>query len=217
MTLNLAVCLCQCVSQSTLQDTYRPTYTHILVILKMCHNAASENEQIDKCIENGMPYKIIKTLKYTMRRRAVAANAVYNKNDDEGERQLTDTGSEYTEDLSENENVLLREKNNKTFPTKCPFGHGSITPIKNTVDSSLHLPQPLPNMYERLSSQSDKLDIYSAADTTNIVNVSGSFENTVPGEVYSDDILSKGTQFTRRLTLLMQQAIRCLQTSKSYT
>ncbi|XP_023300767.2 uncharacterized protein LOC111682993 isoform X1 [Lucilia cuprina] len=201
----------------------------------MCHNSVLENEQIEKCIENGMPTKIIKTIKYTMRKRA--ANEEFKQKQQQQEK----------EEIETLEKMQQKSENNKTEQlqtsasiSKCPFGHGKFTNAANNFFSTNLTTPPRPtlnddefnfsnnnnnNLYERFPRQISQTDNGNNVITNlsghcnendaNVVNSSSLLLAT--GEIYNEDILAKSTQLTREFAYKMQQAIRRLQTSKIYT
>lgn len=191
----------------------------------MCHNSVLENEQIEKCIENGMPTKLIKTIKYTMRKRA--ANEEFNQ------KLLQQTKQEEQQNILNNN---VKSENIKSTPSttnpvsRCPFGHGKfLTPTTNATffntpsSSSTHIKEFYfsnnNNVHERFST--------SLTNGNTITNLSGHFNENdaanvadnllASGKIYNDDILAKSTQLTREVAFVMQQAIKRLQSSKIYT
>lgn len=207
----------------------------------MCHNSVFENEQIEKCIENGMPEKLIKTIKYTMRKRANDSN---NKNQKIKQQQ--------EEEQKESENMIKeiptqqpQQQQQTTFVSKCPFGHGklttpSATPLAstffttaantNTTTTSTNITQDL-NLSLNNNNNNTNSNIFlkhfpqiyqlSTRITEKYVDMSKSNNSgqqyNKDNEIYNDDILAKSTQLTREFAQTMQQAIRGLQNSKIYT
>lgn len=216
----------------------------------MCHNSIVENEQIDKCIENGMPHKIIKTIQYTMRKRAA--------NEEDREQKLLQQQSNNTDIVSKRnfqdplKTSTMADTKPATFISKCPFGHGRFSNSTSSPATSKSLIPPAAEIppFTNLSSNNNNFEFPTilndnfhqitqlstniAATTTtttvgdndsnNITNLSGHYDSSsisskVPTgkEVYNDDILAKSTQLTKQFTYNMQQAIRRLQSSKTYT
>ncbi|KAM7350532.1 uncharacterized protein ACRADG_009093 [Cochliomyia hominivorax] len=191
----------------------------------MCHNSVLENEQIEKCIENGMPTKLIKTIKYTMRKRAANEEIIKQQQQQQNP-------------LNNNNNILNDLPNNKAPVSKCPFGHGKFlsSPAPSTIlfSSSNSQLKELDltnnnnnnnNLYEisPLSAKINKTENGNSLATpiTDITNLSGHFISDdnllVTGKIYNDDILAKSTQLTRDVAFVMQQALKKLQCSKIYT
>ncbi|XP_075154323.1 uncharacterized protein LOC142227961 isoform X2 [Haematobia irritans] len=180
----------------------------------MCHNSLRESEQINKCIENGMPEKIVKAVKYTIRRR-VADAAVYAEN-----KNTTDLVDRGHSDI--NTAAVETTPPKGIFQMKCPFAHGLlISPISTK--------EPLPNSNAVPSNEYGELTLSSRpslestpilqinGNTSDITNLDGHFEKLPSEAIYNEDILAKGTQFTKNLTFQMQHTIRRLQKSKLYT
>lgn len=186
----------------------------------MCHNSVLENEQIEKCIENGMPTKLIKTIKYTMRKRA--ANEELN--------QRLSTIQTKQEELNLLPNNNIKSENIKTTPvSRCPFGHGKFStpttvtffksPSSSTSTQINEMDISNNNFHERFPAS-------SISNGNTITNLSGHFNENdanaadnllAMGKIYNDDILAKSTQLTRQVAFVMQQAIKRLQSSKIYT
>lgn len=213
----------------------------------MCHNSVLENEQIEKCIENGMPTKIIKTIKYTMRKRA--ANKEINE---KIPQQQISTHEKSSTKIDKSEQTNTQESLNSSPPaviSKCPFGHGKFStpaatifsiplapPTKTTSASlmadDLKFSNNNNNLYETFPQISHlnagitttpKTKLTATDNGNTIRNLSGQFDDDHPklllatGKIYNDDILAKSTQLTREFAYTMQQAIRRLQSSKTYT
>ncbi|XP_065364995.1 uncharacterized protein LOC135958059 [Calliphora vicina] len=186
----------------------------------MCHNSVLENEQIEKCIENGMPTKIIKTIKSTMRKRAA-------NNEELKQKPLKiEAFSNNFNNNTDNMEQTKPQQTNTTFVSKCPFGHGKfstpsttffsapLTTTNNTTAAAAPLMDEFDNsnnLYERFPQISQL--------STKITNLSGHNDGNMlaKGKIYNDDILAKSTQLTREFAYKMQQAIRTLQSSKIYT
>ncbi|XP_073834217.1 uncharacterized protein [Musca autumnalis] len=178
----------------------------------MCHNSVLENEQIDKCIENGMPQKVIKAVKYTMRRRAIEEEAA-KKQMEITERQISKQSAAA----------------NETFQMKCPFGHGRIKPAAATSVNPTDLPSFASNPADSLESllmrrKSSTTTVTTSIEslscaTEKITNLNGLLEELPVHEssIYQDDILAKSTLLTKKLTFHMQQKLARLQQSKLYT
>lgn len=201
----------------------------------MCHNSVVENEQIEKCIENGMPTKIIKTIKYTMRKRAV---------NEETSQKQQQTMLNQNSIINNNKNVQNIQP--QEFVSKCPFGFGKLnttaatilltplTPATTTATSSL-----IENEFEflntnktieeyerfaQISQLSTKITATTAKDNGNAISkLSGHLEDDTgklllaTKKIYNDDILAKSTQLTREFAYKVQQEIRKLQNCKIYT
>lgn len=206
----------------------------------MCHNSVFENEQIEKCIENGMPEKLIKTIKYTMRKRA---NDSHNKNQKIKQQQQQKKQEQKQKEI---ENMIKeippqqQQQQQTTFISKCPFGHGKLstpssTPLVSTfftTAASTNTTTTTTNITQNLNiSLNNNNNIFlkhfpqiyqlSTKITEKYVDMSKSNNNSgqcnKDNEIYNDDILAKSTQLTREFAQTMQQAIRGLQNSKIYT
>lgn len=174
----------------------------------MCHNSVLESEQIDRCIQNGMPHKIIKSVKYTMRRRAAAAIT-----EPADEAAVDVTTSNKTQNIRDHERKSSR---GDTFQMKCPFAHGLIK-VPQTTASPVATGQAelqFPTTYERnvLQRHSEDDD-----DAIGITNLSGQMSQPPEAICYREDILAKGTQYTKRFTFYIQHTVGRLQKSKLYT
>lgn len=191
----------------------------------MCHNSVLENEQIEKCIENGMPTKLIKTIKYTMRKRAA--------NEELNQRLSTIQTKQEEQNLlpNNNNNNNNKSENIKSTPvSRCPFGHGKFStpttvtffksPSSSTSTQINEMDISNNNFHERFPAS-------SISNGNTIANLSGHFNENdanaaadnllAMGKIYNDDILAKSTQLTRQVAFVMQQAIKRLQSSKIYT
>lgn len=100
----------------------------------MCHNSSLENEQIEKCIENGMPRKIIKTLKCTLRKRAQT-----QQTNEEEQQQNEGIGDiNINNNKNHNDTLTINPSDSQIFVSKCPFGHGKFaTPAAQFLFSPL--------------------------------------------------------------------------------
>ncbi|XP_013108079.2 uncharacterized protein LOC106087548 [Stomoxys calcitrans] len=184
----------------------------------MCHNSVRESEQIDKCIENGMPEKIIKAVKYTMRRRVaeaavVAAVAAENKH-----ANITDLATRGGHSSTNTANSALA-KTTQGFQMKCPFAHGLIIPAKSIETSASSIPGEFNELARRSSCGRPITQLKN--ESTSITNVGSQLEqispSSSPEEIYNEDILAKSTQFTKKLTFKLQQTFGRVQRSKLYT
>uniref|UniRef100_A0A1I8MY25 TMEM205-like domain-containing protein n=2 Tax=Musca domestica TaxID=7370 RepID=A0A1I8MY25_MUSDO len=179
----------------------------------MCHNSVLENEQIDKCIENGMPQKVIKAVKYTMRRRAIEEEAA-KKQMDIVNRQQQQTSATPT----------------GIFQMKCPFAHGLLLKPQGPAATSVTQPPTFANSPDALESHplmrrhsnapTSSTESLSSS-TEDITNLNGLLEQipaaTDGNNVYQDDILAKSTLLTKKLAFHMQHKLARLQSSKLYT
>lgn len=208
----------------------------------MCHNSVFENEQIEKCIENGMPEKLRKTIKYTMRKRA---------NDSNSKNQLIKLQQQQQQEQEKKENKNFvneissqqQQQQKQTFISKCPFGHGKLsipssTPFAKTflttadnttttvaatnLTDELNLSLKSTNNnnniflkhFSQISQLSTKITEEYIDESSSINNLSGQCKDN---KIYNEDILAKSTQLTREFAYIVQQAIRGLQNSKIYT
>lgn len=188
----------------------------------MCHNSVLENEQIEKCIENGMPSKIIKTIKYTMRKRAA--------NNEELNQKHLKIKAFPNKTFNNTDNMeQIKAQQTTTFISKCPFGHGKFSTPSTTFFSEHQTPTtttaaPAATLMDDFDFSNSNNNLYerfpqNSQLSTKITNLSGHNDKNMlaKGKIYNDDILAKSTQLTREFAYKMQQAIRTLQSSKTYT
>lgn len=144
-----------------------------------------------------------------MRRRAAAAIT-----EPADEAAVDVTTSNKTQNIRDHERKSSR--GGDTFQMKCPFAHGLIK-VPQTTASPVATGQAelqFPTTYERnvLQRHSEDDD-----DAIGITNLSGQMSQPPEAICYREDILAKGTQYTKRFTFYIQHTVGRLQKSKLYT
>uniref|UniRef100_A0A1A9W788 TMEM205-like domain-containing protein n=1 Tax=Glossina brevipalpis TaxID=37001 RepID=A0A1A9W788_9MUSC len=167
----------------------------------MCHNSILENEQIDKCVENGMPQKIVKTVKFTMRKRVKEHNI---KQQEEKMNAVTN--------LLYVDNVGL----DVTVNAEDTELHKDFVGIEPPRSSSYIGELKIPKMCGRFrQAQLNKFDtpITDISDHHNHQHNNAILKKTS----VNDDLLAKVTQSTKDFLLRFHYSIMKIQTSKIYT
>lgn len=145
-----------------------------------------------------------------MRRRAAAAAPT----EPEDEAAVDVTTSSKAQNVRDHE---AKSSRGDTFQMKCPFAHGLIKVPQTTASSPVATGQAelqFSTTYERnvLQRHSEEDD-----DAIGITNLSGQMSPPPEAICYREDILAKGTQYTKRFTFYIQHTVGRLQRSKLYT
>uniref|UniRef100_A0A1B0FLG6 TMEM205-like domain-containing protein n=1 Tax=Glossina morsitans morsitans TaxID=37546 RepID=A0A1B0FLG6_GLOMM len=186
----------------------------------MCHNSIVENEQIDKCVENGMPQKIIKTLKFTMRKRVKEYNTKQHE-----EKMSPTTNVLYVdnveldvayaaEDTQLNKNVVgIKSSISSSSPSPSPSSLSSSSSPSSSSSSCMG-ELKIPKMCGRFrQAQLNKFE----TPITDISDHHYQSNAMLKKTSFNDDPLAKVTQSTKEFLLRFQRTIRNVQTSKIYT
>ncbi|KAL9881633.1 uncharacterized protein ACN2A1_012592 [Glossina fuscipes fuscipes] len=176
----------------------------------MTQTVNEQNEQIDKCVENGMPQKIIKTLKFTMRKR------VKEYNTKQHEEKINSTTNVLHVDNNVELDVAYAAEDtqlNKDF-----VGIESSSSLSSSSSSSSSLScigeLKIPKMCGRFrQAQLNKFE----TPITNISDHHYQSNGMIKKASFNDDPLAKVTQSTKEFLLRFQRTIRNMQTSKIYT
>uniref|UniRef100_A0A1A9ZQF3 TMEM205-like domain-containing protein n=1 Tax=Glossina pallidipes TaxID=7398 RepID=A0A1A9ZQF3_GLOPL len=181
----------------------------------MCHNSIVENEQIDKCVENGMPQKIIKTLKFTMRKRVKEYNT---KQHEEKMNPITNVlyvdnveldVAYAAEDTQLNKNVVGMKS---SLPSTSPSSSLSSSSSSSSCIGELKIPK-MCGRFRQAQAQLNKFE----TPITDISDHHYSPNAMLKKTSFNDDPLAKVTQSTKEFLLRFQRTIRNVQTSKIYT